>query len=175
MRIPVAPVIAVMTAASFAVGAGVASAQVNVIAPTSINGVGTGKGPAAYRSAFGRSRTDRLEGNITRLVFNGKQTEVYFSRGRGTAIVTGNSAFRTASGVGPCSTYAELKAAFPHVTRISGTGGIGWKAGRLWFRVGDGTPNPDLTTATVSSVMLVSAPPPPLARTFLGNSGSSCR
>lgn len=173
-RSPIA--IAVGSALALSLGAGVATAQVNVIAPTSINGVGTGAGPSAYRAAFGRPRTDRLEGNITRLVFNGKQTEVYIgTNGRGSAIVTGNRTFRTASGVGPCSTYAELKAALPGITRVSGSGGAGWKIGRLWFRVGDGTPNPDLTKATVSSVMLVSKPAPPMARTFLGNTGASCR
>ena len=174
MRTPIA--VALASAVALTASAGAATAQMNVITPTAIDGTTTGKAPAAYRRVFGRGLAGRLEGNITRLMFEGEKTEVYLAgNGRGVAIVTGNPAFRTASGVGPCSTYADLKAALPQITRISGTGGIGWKVGRLWFRVDDGTPTPDLTKATVSSVMLVSTPPPPLARTFLGNSSFSCQ
>lgn len=154
-------------AVTLVAGAGMATAQPSVITATSINGATTGKAPAAYRRAFGAGRTDRLEGNITRLVFNGKQTEVYLgANGRGSAIVTGNRGFRTRSMVGPCSTFAEVKAAFPRVSRVSGMGGMGWRIGRLWFRVeGD----------AVTSVMLVSTPAPAMARAFLGNTGSTCR
>lgn len=159
--------VAAASAVAIAAGAGVAGAQMNVITPASINGTTTGKAPAAYRRAFGGGRTDRLEGNITRLVFNGKQTEVYLGpNGRGSAIVTGNRGMRTASGVGPCSTEAEMRAAFPQARRVPGLGGLGWKVGRLWFRVEGGS---------VTSVMLVSSPAPAMARAFLGNTGSTCR
>lgn len=165
MRTPIAIVAA--SAVVLAVGAGAATAQVGSITPVSIGGTTTGKPQGAYRRAFGASRTDRLEGNITRLVFNGKQTEVYLGpNGRGAAIVTGSKDFRTNSMVGPCSTYGELKAAFPQLSRVPGLGGMGWKAGRLWFRVeGD----------TVTSVMLVSPRAPAMAKAFLGNTGATCR
>ncbi len=172
---PHARLIALGGIAALAAGAAGANAQVNVITPASLDGATTGQAQPAYVRAFGRPMVNRLEGNVTRLNFDVDRTEVYLGRnGRGTMIVTGNPGFRTASGVGPCSSYADLKAAFPGIKRVSGTFGLGWRAGRLWFRVDDGTPRPDLSKATVSVVALVPGRPPAIARTALGNSSYNC-
>ena len=149
-----------------ATGAGLAFAAPNVIDATSINGATTDQTRAKYRAAFGTARTDQLEGGITRMVFDGSKTEVYLGKNkRGKVIVTGNSAYKTASGVGPCSSAADLKAAFPGLKAIPGTQGRAYKYGDLWFSV---------QYDVVHVVALVPKPPPTRATTFLMNSGVKC-
>ncbi len=154
-----------------------AGAQPGVITNTSINGVGTGVGAAKYRAAFGRATVSRLEGGLQRLDFRGSSTEVYFkgmgAMTSGIAVVTGNRAYRTAGGVGPCSTYGELKAAIPTLARVPKSNGMMWKSGRLWFRVETGSATP-ADTDVVSAVMLTTPRPHAWSFTFLGNTGSAC-
>jgi len=156
-------------------GAALALGQANVITPTSINGTTTGKTKAAYVAAFGAVMVNRLEGNITRLNFDATKTEVYMSKnGRGTAIIIGDQAYKTAAGVGPCSTFAALKAAFPNLARVSGPDKRIWKSGRLWFRVDNDARTADPADSTVRGIMLVTAPAPRLAKTYIGNTVYDC-
>lgn len=160
------PAVALASVTLAATGAGLALAAPNVIDATSINDATTKQTRAKYRAAFGTARTDQLEGGITRMAFDRSKTEVYLGKGRrGSVIVTGNSAYKTASGVGPCSSLADLKAAFPALTPIPGTRGRAFKYGTLWFSV---------QYDIVHVIALVPKPPPALARTFLMNSGVTC-
>ena len=160
----------------------IAGAQPGVITNTSINGVGTGRAASAYRTAFGRSTVSRLEGGLQRLDFRASRTEVYFkgmgAMTSGIAVVTGNPAYRTASGVGPCSTYAELKAAMPTLAAVPKSNGEMWRSGRLWFRVyGDNGPSPGGTPAdadVVRAVMLTTPRANPSSFAFIGNTATAC-
>ena len=112
---------------------------------------------------------------LVRMVFEGSTTEVYLSAAKkGKAIITANAAYKTAGGVGPCSTFASLKAAIPAVARAGGADKRLWKSGRLWFRVENNAGTADLTTATVRAVMLVATPPPAMKKAFIGNTGLNC-
>ena len=172
--IPIAAAGALLIAGGAALGAG--STLIN---QSSIAGKGTGLAQSAYRGAFGRAQVDRLEGGTVRLNFSSTTTEVYFPRAGGAkadAIVTGNQSYRTAAGIGPCSTYGELKAAYPSLARVPKWGGLLWRNGRLWFRVDDGA-GPTSTPAdtdVVRVVMLVPRKAPALAGTYAGNSGVTC-
>ena len=171
--IPIAAVGALLMAGGAALGVG--STLIN---QSSIAGKGTGLAQSAYRNTFGRAQVNRLEGGIVRLNFSSTTTEVYFPRAGGAkadAIVTGNQSYRTAAGIGPCSTYGELKAAYPALVRVPKWGGL-WRNGRLWFRVDDGA-GPTSTPAdtdVVRVVMLVPRKAPALAGTYAGNSGVTC-
>lgn len=168
-------VITITTVGLLALGAATAVGQSNLITPTSINGAETGQTRAKYRAAFGTARTDYLEGGMVRMVFEGSTTEVYLGTAKkGKAIITANAAYKTAGGVGPCSTFASLKAAIPAVARAGGADKRLWKSGRLWFRVENDAGTADLTTATVRAVMLVATPPPAMKKAFIGNTGLNC-
>jgi hypothetical protein len=69
-----------------------------------------------FETAGGGSSPTGFEqpGNYTRLVFPKRKMYVYFKDGvdRAIQITTWNKAYRTAEGVGPCSTVAELKKAY---------------------------------------------------------------
>lgn len=106
-----------------AVGAGTTPA----IMPTSIAGAKLGLGANAYKALYGKPyRFEAAKGgdfklpgfqqpsNYTRIVFPKRKTEVYFKDGidRAVEITTWNKAYRTAGGVGPCSTFAQLKKAY---------------------------------------------------------------
>ena len=98
-----------------------ASAATVTITPHAIAGAKLGKGALVYKQVLG-SRT-RLEtppngftdpDNFTRLVFPKRKMNVYFKDGvdRAVIITTWNKAYRTAAGIGPCSTVEELKQAY---------------------------------------------------------------
>jgi len=104
-----------------------AAASAPAITLTSIAGAKLGLGKAAYRkllgtqvrfqAAGGGAITDpgfQLPGNYTRLVFSKRKMDVYFQGGVDHAIqiTTWNKAYRTAAGVGPCSTASQLKQAY---------------------------------------------------------------
>jgi hypothetical protein len=106
-----------------AVGAGTKSA----IMPTSIAGAKLGLGANAYKALLGKpyhfeaakGGDFKLPGfqqpsNYTRIVFPKRKTDVYFKDGidKAIEIVTWNKAHRSAGGVGPCSTFAQLKQAY---------------------------------------------------------------
>ena len=97
------------------------------ITSTSIAGAKLGLGKIAYRrilgqpvrfqAAGGGALSDpgfQLPQDYARLVFAARKMDVYFAGGvdRAIQITTWNKAYRTAEGVGPCSTFARLKAAY---------------------------------------------------------------
>ena len=119
-----ASILAVFAAALAAQGALSAGPA---ITPTSIAGAKLGLGKVAYRkllgtpvrfqAAGGGAITDpgfQLPQDYTRLVFSNRKMDVYFQGGVDHAIqiTTWNKAYRTAEGVGPCSTFARVKAAY---------------------------------------------------------------
>ena len=97
------------------------------ITPTSIAGAKLGLGKVAYVKLLGRPVRFQAAGggklnepgfqepqNYARLVFAKRKMDVYFQDGVDKAIeVTAwNRAYRTAEGVGPCSTFEQLKKAY---------------------------------------------------------------
>src|SRR5262245_20856716 len=86
------------------------------ITPTSIHGAKLGSNMTSYKKLLGSARL--LTGtnadpshpeDYSRLYFAGRKMEVYFkgTTDRAIEITTWNKAFRTAAGVGPCSTVAQ--------------------------------------------------------------------
>ena len=92
------------------------------ITQTSIAGAKLGLSTKVYKQLLGRP-VRRLRGtpdnpgqpeDRSRLVFTKHKLSVYFVDGRdaATEITTWNKAYRTAAGIGPCSTIARLKAVY---------------------------------------------------------------
>ncbi len=103
------------------------SATAPAITPSSIAGAKLGLGKVAYRKLLGTPVRYEAAGggkpteggfqqpsNYARLLFSKRQMYVYFENGNAGAveITTWNKAYRTAEGVGPCSTLAEVKKAY---------------------------------------------------------------
>jgi hypothetical protein len=72
--------------------------------------------PFRYQAAGGADTGVGFQqpANYTRLVFATRKINVYFKDGvdRAIQITTWNKAYRTAAGIGPCSTVADLKKAY---------------------------------------------------------------
>lgn len=100
-------------AAGLAVGS--AGAPDNRISQRAIGGAGLGLTRAGYIHRFGQpSFTTRFGHGMTRLVYANRELAIYLSRtGRGIAVLTSAKEYRTPAGVGPCSTIAALKKAYP--------------------------------------------------------------
>jgi hypothetical protein len=93
------------------------------IQPTSIAGAKLGLPAAAYKRLLGTPvRRDVLENNYSRLVFTKRKVEVYFKGkvDKAVEITTWNKAYKTAAGIGPCSSVARLKASKIRVFAPSG-------------------------------------------------------
>ncbi len=87
------------------------------ITQSSIAGAKIGLSRSAYKSLLGRPvATETLvqPENWSKLVFSKRQVSVYFAgrRGRAVIVTTWNRSFKTAAGIGPCSTIAQLKRAY---------------------------------------------------------------
>ena len=118
----------VLVAVAIAVGGHFAKAGTTAaITPTSISGARLGLGAAAYKRVLGKPyRFEAAKGgdftlpgfqqpsNYTRIVFPARKMNVYFEGGidKAIQITTWNKAYRTAEGVGPCSTFAQVKVAY---------------------------------------------------------------
>jgi predicted Ser/Thr protein kinase len=112
---------AALLAAAGAVLAGVLlvggnGAGATSITPTSIAGAPLGLEASAYKGHFGRPWTSQRlpESEHTKLTFPDEEVAVYFKGLTDTSveITTWNPAYKTAEGIGPCSTLRELKKAY---------------------------------------------------------------
>jgi hypothetical protein len=114
-------------ASALAVPAALATAQPAAITPSSIAGAKLGLGKVAYLRLLGRPVRFEAAGggklsdpgfqqpeDYARLVFAKRKMDVYFQGGVDRAIeaTTWNRAYRTAEGVGPCSTFEQLRKAY---------------------------------------------------------------
>ena len=167
---------AAVLAVAIAIPVALAATTSANITPTSIVGAKLGLGKAAYKRLLGsRVRFEAAGGgkvnepgfqdpqNYTRLVFAKRKMDVYFQDGVDHAIeiTTWNKAYRTAEGVGPCSTLAQLKAAYgsrlkPHPGSIVLIGQSGaYIVGRsLIFSFSDYPPNLGTYSSFVTAVAL---------------------
>ncbi len=111
---------------------GAAPARVAAITQGTIGGAKLGLPADAYKKRFGGWRAQTLtEPDYPSLAFQDPKVAVYFpSRGRRAIIVTTwNKDYDTATGVGPCSTLAELQRAYGDDLRPSP---YGTNAGKIW-------------------------------------------
>ncbi len=121
------------------VPAALAGAQA-AITPTSIAGAKVGLTRAAYGRILGKPvMVEYLENDYSRLVFTRRKIEVYFQGKVDAGVVVGtwNRAYRTAEGIGPCSTVKALKAAYGgRLARVFVGGSLaGYRLGALVFAV----------------------------------------
>lgn len=106
---------AAVACSALVITASVSAAGAASILSSSIVGAKLGGSHIAYERALGKPfRRDNLEGGFSKLVFTKRKLEVYFkgARDAGIAVATWNRAYRTAEGVGPCSSVQKLKAAY---------------------------------------------------------------
>jgi hypothetical protein len=111
---------------------------------TSIGGIPLGLSAARYRRLFReRPIVTRFSGGVTRLVFDRRELHVYLGpTGRGIGILTRAREYRTAKGVGPCSSLAKLRRAYGGRLRAYRAGPtrhvVAYRLGRLVFGVPSG-------------------------------------
>lgn len=110
--------------AALAAAMSVTAASSPAITPTSIAGVKRGLTVAAYKQLLGgpshieRARKGSLVGfdqpeHWSRLVFPRRKVQAFFDGGtKAVLVTTWNKHDRTAAGIGPCSTVAQLKRAY---------------------------------------------------------------
>jgi len=111
---------AVLAAAGLAIGGVVISGSTDgaasSISQSSIAGAKLGLKPSAYKKLFGRPwrREFVPDTGHTKLTFDKRQVAIYFKGFTDTAVevTTWNKAYRTAEGIGPCSTIAQAKKAY---------------------------------------------------------------
>jgi hypothetical protein len=107
---------AILAAAVCAVSAATATGP--AITRRTIAGARLGLTEAAYRRTLGppvSASTLEAPHGWTRLLFPRRRLSVYFARGRrgtGTVVTTWNPAYRTAAGVGPCTSISRLRAVY---------------------------------------------------------------
>jgi hypothetical protein len=94
-----------------------AGASTPKITPSSIAGAKIGLSRSAYKTLLGRPVTTQTltqPDNWSKLVFAKRMVSVYFAGRPGGAVIvtTWNRSFKTAAGIGPCSTIAQLKRAY---------------------------------------------------------------
>jgi hypothetical protein len=136
------------------------------ISQTSIVGMKLGMSASAVKTAVGgpaqngRGTFDNpgAPDTYARVFFPKRKVAAYFEDGSDKAIIvtTWNKAYRTAAGVGPCSTLAQVKAAYrstlkPSKNNISPEGAVfGYRVGKnLLFAFDARPPTPSPTVTAV--------------------------
>jgi hypothetical protein len=121
-------------------GAAATAAIAPTISQKEIGGARLGMTKPQVRGVLGRPTfIGQLEGGLTRFTYARADLEVYFRAGKVTQVVTWNARFRTARAVGPCSTEAELKAAYSGLRRTAlGGGEVAYRHRLLVFDVQGG-------------------------------------
>ena len=93
------------------------------ITPSAIDGLSLGKTNAAYKHLLGPVWREDIAQipNMPLLIFQSRKLAVYFDKqgGTGVEITTWSPRFRTAAGIGPCSSVKELKRAYGSALKIS--------------------------------------------------------
>jgi serine/threonine protein kinase len=170
---------AVLAAAGLAIGGVVISGSTDAAAPSisqsSIAGAKLGRKPSAYKKLFGRPwRSEIIDPGVpdsyrrqdqfdTKLSFDKRQVAAYFQgRLTDTAVVvtTWNKAYRTAEGIGPCSTIAQAKQAYgrrfkPSIwSTLQGQGVYAYTVGKNLIFAAQGAGHPGLPSKQVSAVGL---------------------
>jgi serine/threonine-protein kinase len=189
-------VIAVAAAAAAAAGAGFALDEAGGhvqpkstgtgITRASIDGVPLGRPAAFYKRKLGGYQSSVVDPGFPTLSFQGPAISVYFPKHsrRAFIVTTWNRTFRTAEGIGPCSTLAQMHATYGRrvVPTAHGTTPDGkhwsWQLGRsLLFMTQD--------QKTISSVVLFRGPVDARARdqpanthqgwaSYVGENGTAC-
>jgi hypothetical protein len=130
------------------------------ITQSSIAGARLGLTKAAYKRLFPLGWREDVFGmpNFTVLIFTARETSVYIDRStrKGIIVTTWNRTYRTAAGVGPCSSLDELKSAYGSELKPSPMNTQKGKAyayvvsRNLIFAMGGKPPNPSKTVAAVA-------------------------
>lgn len=162
---------AAVVVVAIAIPVALAATASSSITPTSIAGAKLGLGKAAYKKLLGSPLRFQAAGggkvtepgwqqpsNYTRLVFAKRKLNVFFADGvdRAVEITTWNKAYRTPEGVGPCSTLAQLKAAYGRRLKPDSGSTIGvlaysYRVGRSLIFTFDGPPpNPSEAVTSVA-------------------------
>jgi hypothetical protein len=144
MRLFTATTIAALAAASVALAGGS-----HLISKSSIGRGKLGQSRSAYRAAYGKPKShDALQGGLVRFNYP-ERVAVYLKTGNfmtgkisdsGRYIVATSKTFKTTKGVGPCSTAAAVKSAYPSAVKVSLAGGeYAYRLGaKLWFEIESG-------------------------------------
>jgi tRNA A-37 threonylcarbamoyl transferase component Bud32 len=162
-----AAAVAVVAAAGLAIGGVVILGGTGGAAPSisqsSIAGAKLGLEPNAYMKLFGGpGRRELVSGTgHTRLTFDKRRVAIYFKGFTDTAVevTTWNKAFRTAEGIGPCSTIAEAKKAYGRRFEPSPWSTLGgrvyaYTVGKNLIFAAQGPGRPGLPSEQVSAVAL---------------------
>ncbi len=128
------------------------------ITPASIAGATLGLPKDDYKALFGVGwREEIFQGpNYPTLRYFGRKVAIYFETpgGKAVAITTWNKDFRTAAGIGPCSSIEDLKHAYGMALRPSPANTINGKAyayivGHLIFGANGKPPHPSTHVTAV--------------------------
>lgn len=120
-----------------------------LVTQTSVSDVVLGSPLDIAYDVFGARPLRTRVGGMTRLVFpqpraggaHGDAVEVYVDLGttRISAVVVSDPRWRTAEGIGPCSTVERLRAVYDRQLRGTRVGGlIGYRVGSLFFATANG-------------------------------------
>jgi hypothetical protein len=115
--------------------------------------------PPAITPGFGRAKD--LDSGYTSIWFGQRKVAVYFAPGskRGTILTTWNAAYRTAAGIGPCSTIEAMKKAYGDAVHPTWAG-TDPKTGTIWsWAVGDNLLFNSENHRTITAVALYKGDP----------------